>query len=151
MKSKFSMLVALLLSLYVSNTTAQSKPYTISGKVTSFEESLALEGVGIYVKGSKYFTGTQADGTFSLDILPENKILVFELKDYETLEIKITGKKDYDIVLKRTNSLVQAKIKEQDSNAFARLSALADDYSVLPLFPLPLHPFKTIPTQPDAH
>jgi len=104
MKSKFSIVIIVLLSLFGSTTIAQSKPFTISGKVTSFEESLALEGVSIYVKGTKNYTGTQADGTFSLDIFPENKTLVFELKEYETLEINITSKKDYDIILKRKNN-----------------------------------------------
>ena len=56
-------MIVLPLLLAGGNAIAQSKTFTISGKVTSFEESLSLEGVSIHVKGTKFFTGTQADGT----------------------------------------------------------------------------------------
>lgn len=98
------MLFTLLLLVFGNNLLAQAKPYTISGKVTSFEESLALEGVSIYVKGTKNSTGTQPDGTFTIEVIPDNKVLVFELKDYETIEVNISGEKQYDIVLKRNNN-----------------------------------------------
>lgn len=81
---------------------AQTTSFTINGRVTSFEESLALEGVTIHVKGSGNYTGTLPDGRFSLDITDESKILVLELKEYETAEVPIDGKKELDIVLKRS-------------------------------------------------
>ena len=80
---------------------AQSATTTISGRVVSFEESTAIEGVNILVKGTKNYTGTQADGTFSIDVSAENRLLIFQHDEYETQEVKIVGKKIYDIVLKR--------------------------------------------------
>jgi TonB-dependent starch-binding outer membrane protein SusC len=107
MKRNISIVMALLLLLFGSNVIAQTKTFTISGKVTSFEESLALEGVSILVKGTKNLTGTQADGTFSIDVSPGNKVLIFELKDYETQEVSIKGKEQYDVILKRKANSAQ--------------------------------------------
>jgi hypothetical protein len=93
--------ISLLFSLYNLDVSAQDKNIIINGKVISFEESFPLEGVGIVVKGSKNVTGTQSDGSFTLSISPEDKILVISHDGYETQEIKITGSRDYEIVLKR--------------------------------------------------
>lgn len=81
--------------------TAQSKTFTISGKVTSFEESLGLEGVSVATKASHKNSGTQADGTFSISVSSEDKILVFSLADYQTQEVTISPDKQYDVVLRR--------------------------------------------------
>jgi len=103
MKRIFSIVTLLFTMSFSNGLFAQAKTITISGKVISFEESLALEGVSISVKGTKNNTGTQADGTFSLAVTGEHTVLVFELKDYETQEVTLNGKREYDIVLKRVN------------------------------------------------
>ena len=104
MKRTFS-LVFISLFLFAAQTIiGQTKKFIIRGKATSFEESLALEGVSIHIKGTKYYTGTQADGTFSLDASSDQKTLVFELKDYETIELPISEKKEYNVILKRSQS-----------------------------------------------
>ena len=118
MKRKFSMAIVLLLSLFGSSTMAQQKFIKVSGKVTSFEESLALEGVSIYVKGTKNYTGTQADGTFSIDVSPDHQVLVFELKDYETTELIVSGGKEYDVALKRNAGNAQVSNGHRYLNAF---------------------------------
>ena len=97
----------LLLLVFTVSAMAQSKPYTIHGKVISFEESLALEGVRIRIKGTSAITGTQADGTFSIEVSNEKQVLVVELTGYETQEINIGSEKDLDIVLKTKNSVAQ--------------------------------------------
>ena len=97
----------LLLLVFTVSAMAQSKPYTIHGKVVSFEESLALEGVSIRIKGTSAITGTQADGTFSIEVSNEKQVLVVELTGYETQEINIGSEKDLDIVLKTKNSVAQ--------------------------------------------
>ncbi|MEO5683551.1 MAG: hypothetical protein ABIQ88_12960 [Chitinophagaceae bacterium] len=73
MKKSIAVFTLLLIMLYAVPAPAQSKTITINGKITSFEESFALEGVSIQVKGGAKNTGTQADGTFSLELLPEEK------------------------------------------------------------------------------
>ena len=88
--------------MYAVPVTAQQKTITISGKVTSFEESLPLEGVSIVVKGSDNSTGTQADGTFSMVVLSGEKLLL-SLAGYEKKEVVLTNAKNYDIILKRSD------------------------------------------------
>ena len=90
--------------MYAVPVTAQQKTITISGKVTSFEESLPLEGVSIVVKGSDNSTGTQADGTFSMVVLSGEKLLL-SLAGYEKKEVVLTNAKNYDIVLKRSDNV----------------------------------------------
>ena len=101
----------LLLFVFTAPAMAQTESYLIHGKVTSFEESLALEGVSIKIKGTSYFTGTQADGTFSMDITNTKQVLVIELSGYETQEITVDNKKEFDIVLIRENSTAKQVLR----------------------------------------
>ena len=103
--------------MYAAPLPAQQKTITISGKVTSFEESLPLEGVSIVVKGSDNNTGTQADGTFSMVVSPGEKLLV-SLAGYERKELVLTNAKNYDIVLKRVNT-VSAGERANNTMVFA--------------------------------
>ena len=125
MKRTFSILAFLMISLFGSNAMAQSKVFTISGKVISSEESFALEGVSIIIKGTNKYTGTQADGTFSIDVSDENKILIFELKEYETQEISITGKKEYNVVLIRKGNSAHLLNNQQHNVANSTALSIA--------------------------
>jgi hypothetical protein len=105
MRLLISIAVITTLAFCYSFGMAQSKPAVviISGKITSFEESLPLEGAGILVKGTSTATGTQADGTFNLAITPGDTLMV-SLAGYLPVEIKTSLKsKQYDIVLRRND------------------------------------------------
>ena len=108
MKRFIQMLLPVVVVAWHFVAAAQPKPgFVINGKVTSFEESLPLEGASITVKGSSNATGTQADGTFTLSLNPGDTILVISLAGYEPQEIKIAAKnKQYDIVLRRNDKAV---------------------------------------------
>jgi len=110
MKKVFANALLLILLVYSITAMAQPKPVTINGKITSFEESLPLEGVSVRVKGSGNSTGTQVDGSFSLSILPEEKILLVSLAGYGIKEVPITNAREYNIVLRRVDN---ASIKNQ--------------------------------------
>ena len=118
MKSIHSFVSLLLLVVITTAATAQSKLHTIHGRVTSFEESLAIEGVTIKLKGTQYITGTQADGTFSLDVADEKQVLVFESSEYETQEIPVGTKKEFDIVLKRKENAITTADAQQSVVGF---------------------------------
>ncbi len=104
-----TLLLSVLLS-YTLPSPAQTKTVVINGRITSFEESLPLEGASIQVKNSSNATGTQADGSFSLAVLPEEKVLVISLQGYEKNEITLTKAREYDIVLKRSGNIAFASI-----------------------------------------
>jgi iron complex outermembrane receptor protein len=76
----------------------------IHGKVISFEESLSLKDATISVKGTTKVVKTQTDGRFTLSVQPGDKMLIVSLAEYQTTEISITSKSEYEIVLKRTIS-----------------------------------------------
>lgn len=102
-------IIVFILSLFsFTYSFAQKNTLKIGGKVISFEESLALEGVSVSVKGTNNYSGTQADGTFNISVNPEDKILVFSLPEYETKEITISNNTEYDIILKRKGTDAEA-------------------------------------------
>jgi hypothetical protein len=82
----------------------QQTAITIQGKVISLEESFPLKDVTVNVKGTNRSAVTGANGKFSLSILPEDKILVIQLASYQTAEVAIHDKPDYEIVLQHSGS-----------------------------------------------
>jgi len=80
---------------------AQDSKLIINGKITSFEESLPLEGVKIVVKNSINITGTQSDGTFTLEVSGKDQALEISLDGYEKKEIPLTKSREYNIILRR--------------------------------------------------
>ena len=106
MKRTHSLALLLLLLVFTAPAIAQSKTYTLHGKVISFEESLALEGATVRLKGTAVVTGTQADGTFSIDVPGTRQVLVIQLTSYETQEIKLGEDREIDIALKAAASAV---------------------------------------------
>jgi Ca2+-binding RTX toxin-like protein len=123
MKRNFTIALALLLSFAASNIVAQATTFTIKGRVSSFEESLAFAGVDVYIKGTNIHTTTKTDGTFSLDVSKEHKTLVFELKDYQTQEVAITSQKHYAIILRRNQNNAGAIQNFQYNYSSAKLPA----------------------------
>jgi hypothetical protein len=103
MNNLLKMALIFLATLNYNFVDAQANNITVSGKVISFEESFALEGVDISVKGTVKSSGTRADGTFSISISSDDKILVFKLEGYKTAEVSLSGNKTYDVVLKRND------------------------------------------------
>jgi TonB-linked SusC/RagA family outer membrane protein len=81
MKTKFNGFLTLLLALVVQISFAQEK--TISGTVT--EESGALPGVSILIKGTTNGTETDFDGKYSIKA-KQGDVLVFRYLGYKTLE-----------------------------------------------------------------
>ena len=74
----------------------------ISGKVIAFDDSLPVKGVSVTTKGTRKTTGTQADGTFYIRVqAPQDSILVLSASGFQTQELKLSTKFNYDVVLKR--------------------------------------------------
>ncbi|MDD7914746.1 SusC/RagA family TonB-linked outer membrane protein [Polaribacter ponticola] len=81
MKTKFNGILTLLLALVVQISFAQEK--TISGTVT--EESGALPGVSVLIKGTSNGTETDFDGKFSIKA-KTGDVLVFSYLGYKAVE-----------------------------------------------------------------
>jgi len=93
------LLSAILLTGYVGFSQASTR--TITGIVTSYDESSPLEGVLVAVKGSNNQSGSQPDGIYYISVHPDDSVLIFSYSDFETQEIKISGSNEYNITLKR--------------------------------------------------
>ncbi len=84
------------------NTTVVITPEKImqqkvSGTVTDAVTGEPLPGVNIVIKGTDIGTITDVNGSFSLDALDSNAVLVFSFLGYHTQEISLNGRLKIDI------------------------------------------------------
>ncbi|MES1221118.1 MAG: carboxypeptidase-like regulatory domain-containing protein [Bacteroidota bacterium] len=118
----FLFCVILLFSITAGfNVYCQDAKRTITGIVTSFEESSPLEGVRVAVKGSNNNSGTQADGIYYINISPRDSILVFSLPGYETKEVAVTKSNEYNVSLRAGKSDIPLLIVKEVSGMLTDL------------------------------
>ncbi|OUJ75820.1 SusC/RagA family TonB-linked outer membrane protein [Hymenobacter crusticola] len=79
--------------------TQQVWAQTVTGRVTTSETKEPLPGVTVVVKGTSNGTGTNADGSFSLEVPNRTGTLVFSFVGYVTKEVAIDGKSTVDVAL----------------------------------------------------
>ena len=97
------MIIVILVPLLFLHGTGweQQKGVVLTGKVISFDERAALEGVTIQVKGTRNVSGTLYDGMYAIEIRPTDTILVFSYDGYETTEVIIKAdRREYNVMLK---------------------------------------------------
>lgn len=75
-------------------TFAQNR--TITGKVTD-ENGAVLYGVSVEVKGEKKGTATANNGSFSISVLPQNRVLVFSSVGFVTQEVTLGSQTSVDV------------------------------------------------------
>src|SRR5690606_36239056 len=73
-------------------------PVNISGSVTD-QEGMPLIGVNVQIKGTSQGTATDLDGTFAIEDVDENAILVFSYIGYQTQEVAIKNQSTINVVL----------------------------------------------------
>ena len=81
-----------------SDASSIQKEIAISGKVTDSSEA-PLPGVSVVVKGTTIGTITSMDGSYNLQKVPGNAILVFSFIGMETKEIPIEGKSEINLIM----------------------------------------------------
>lgn len=85
--------------LIVITKAEESAPArTITGKVTD-EKGTPLAGVTVQVRGSEGVTTTAADGSFSIEVPDNAKVLIFSYVGMEGQEVDINGKTSVQIKL----------------------------------------------------
>jgi TonB-dependent starch-binding outer membrane protein SusC len=80
---------------------------TITGRVTD-ENGAGINFVSVTVKGSSIGTTTNASGNFTVSI-PDNvtdAVLVFSNIGYENQEVAVDGRKNFNIVLRKTETVL---------------------------------------------
>jgi peroxiredoxin len=99
----------LLLVLTATSATAQNTARTITGTVSSADESTPLEGVAVAIKGTHTISGTQADGAYYIPVTGKDSVLVFSHPEFETLEVKLATSNEYNIALHKHNASAAAR------------------------------------------
>ncbi|GAB3328303.1 SusC/RagA family TonB-linked outer membrane protein [Larkinella ripae] len=100
------LLIASLCLLGTMGTVfAQSR--TISGKVTSSEDSSPLPGVNIVVKGTSRGATSNANGEYSLSVPDNAGTLTFSFIGFKTTDISIGNRSTIDLVLQPDASTLQ--------------------------------------------
>ena len=88
-------LFALLLLFASQGTFAQR---TITGKVISGEDGLAMPGVRVEVKGTRTGTATDSDGNFTLDV-PNDATIVVSFMGFKSVEMTVGNLIQFTIIL----------------------------------------------------
>ena len=96
-KNRFLSLLLLFMAFISVQVYAQD--VKVSGTVIAEADKFPIIGANIVVKGTTIGTVTDIDGNFSLDV-PQNSTIAISYIGCETQEIKITGAKTLNIVLK---------------------------------------------------
>ncbi|GAB3931312.1 SusC/RagA family TonB-linked outer membrane protein [Larkinella terrae] len=100
------LLIALLcLSGAIGTAFAQSR--TISGKVTSAEDSSPLPGVNIVVKGTSRGATTNATGEYSISVPDNAETLTFSFIGFKTTDVSIGNRSTVDLTLQPDASTLQ--------------------------------------------
>jgi TonB-linked SusC/RagA family outer membrane protein len=115
-------------SANVAATTIQTR--AITGSVIDEDDAGGLPGVSVKVKGTNVGVVTNPEGKFTLNVRPNDKILVFSSIGYVTKEVPITALIKYDVSLskdtKQLNEVVIAfgtSTKADLTNSVAKVSA----------------------------
>ena len=94
--------IALMVLLVAGMNFAFAQTRTISGTVTSSEDGSKLPGVTIRIKGTGQGTITDVNGKYSLQVRPENKVLIFSFVGMKTQEVNIGTSNTINVVLAPT-------------------------------------------------
>ncbi|HPT21004.1 MAG TPA: SusC/RagA family TonB-linked outer membrane protein [Bacteroidales bacterium] len=91
---KITILLALLLFAGLQSAFAQK---TITGKITSAEDGLAMPGVPVVIKGTTVGTTTDANGAFTLKNVPSNATLLVSFIGMIAQEIPVGNQTEFNI------------------------------------------------------
>lgn len=97
MRKTFTIMAILMAICQLTEVYAQER--TISGRITSEEESSALPGVNIIIQGTTQGTVSDIDGNYRINVPDENTTIVFSFIGYETQEIQVGNRSVIDVSL----------------------------------------------------
>jgi TonB-linked SusC/RagA family outer membrane protein len=96
---KPTLYVLLLLSFVFTTFVANAQDRTITGNVTSSDDSQGLPGVNVIVKGTSTGTVSDIEGNYSVDVPSGGTALVFSSVGFTTEEIAIGAQSIINLVM----------------------------------------------------
>jgi hypothetical protein len=97
---KYSIFLILAISFSLSPRAQTNK--LITGLITSASDHKPIEGASVWLKGTKNYSGSQADGIYYISVKPTDSVLVISSNGHAPAEIKLTGQTEYNISLRET-------------------------------------------------
>lgn len=86
-----------MISLLVPYGQAQTKQ--VSGQVTSKSDGIGLPGVNVVVQGTAKGTTTDAEGNYSLQLLPSENTLVYSFVGFSSQTVQVGDQTSINIIL----------------------------------------------------
>lgn len=100
-------LLVSLIFMWFGVSTGVGQSRTVTGKVTSKEDSQGLPGVNVLVQGTARGTSTDADGNFTLSLEASDNALVFSFIGYKTQIVPIGTQTNFTITLESEAAQLQ--------------------------------------------
>ena len=98
--------ILLLLLLFLLTPLFIFAQKTVTGVVTS-EDGEPLIGANVLIQGTDLGTITGIDGSYTLDNVPEDAVIVISFIGYDSREIGVQGRSDIDVIVTATGELLQ--------------------------------------------
>jgi TonB-dependent SusC/RagA subfamily outer membrane receptor len=92
----------LSLSLFAQSIKAQ----TITGKIISKQDGFGIPGANITLKGTNKGTSSNENGTYSIEAVGNNSVLIVSFVGFETQEIRVGNRKIVDVSLEPSTSML---------------------------------------------
>ncbi|HXB43502.1 MAG TPA: TonB-dependent receptor plug domain-containing protein, partial [Puia sp.] len=92
--------------LLIHQSRAQDK--TVTGMVKD-ESNVPISGASILVKGTKFGTSTQADGSYKINA-PATGTLIISFTGYETQIVPVKNKTEINITIRQSNSTLNSVV-----------------------------------------
>jgi TonB-linked SusC/RagA family outer membrane protein len=94
-------LTPIFLLLLLSSANAQTKRYTITGKVTDASIKSPIPGAGAKIQSTNFATATNTDGSFTLnaDLMPGTYQLVFSYIGFKSISKEVTLGNNLSVVV----------------------------------------------------
>lgn len=78
----------------------------VKGKVID-ENNAGLPGVSVIIKGTQKGTTTDQEGTFTLDVVEQNAVLVFSFVGYKPQEVTLGGQTNLSVTMQPDNQALE--------------------------------------------
>jgi TonB-dependent SusC/RagA subfamily outer membrane receptor len=102
------------------------KKFVVKGKITN-EVGNPIHGVEVSVRNKPFFTTTNKNGIYEIDLIGNNEILVFQKEGYQKYETEITPDvAEIDLELKK-NKVINGKVTDENGEPVAGVLILIEE------------------------
>lgn len=97
---RLKLLYTTIMVLMISLTQVMGQDRSVSGRVTSADDSGGLPGVNVLIKGTTSGSVTDIEGNYKLNVTGGDVILVYSFVGFETRELAVGNRTTIDVVMR---------------------------------------------------